>query len=228
MSMVSTRSLIRRAVLGVGAAVSLTLPAVAIADPSIVAHAAGSSPIPAIRQALKGVTSYRVDGSLIGTGNAVTKLSIISVHRGNVAQLQATITAPNSSGNPAYSDIVIVGSRVCARQSARAHYSCTVNATQALSVEKSLNLLALFNTSSVNTDTYVPTAPKTIEGQVCNGYTVVSRSTRKSTGALYVARGSNLPYQIVGKSSTSSSGFNNGVITFSRYNDPALTVPTIK
>ncbi len=228
MSVVSTRSFIRRTALGVGAAVSLALPAVAIAGPSGVAHAAASSPIPAIRQALKGVTSYRVDGSLVGKGNAVTELTIISVHRGGVAELQATITAPSSSGSAAYSDIVIVGSRVCARQSAHAHYSCTVSATQASSVEKSLNLLALFNTSSVNTDTYVPTAPKTIERQVCDGYTVINRSTRKSSGALYVARGSNLPYQIVGKSSDSSSGFSNGVITFSRYNDHTLTVPTIK
>jgi len=223
-----TRALVRRTALGVGAAVSLTLPAVAIAGPAAVAHAASSSPIPAIRQALKGVTSYRADGSLVGTGNAVTKLSIISVHKGNAAQVHATITAPNSSGNAAYSEIIVVGPRYCARQSARARFVCKTDAATASSVAKQLDLLASFNTNSAAADSYMPTASKTIGGQACDGYIIVKRSTKQSTGTLYVAHGSNLPCQIVAKSSTSSSGSNNGAITFSHYNDPSLTVGTVK
>ncbi len=223
-----TRALVRRTALGVGAAVSLTLPAVAIAGPAAVAHAAGSSPIPAIRQALKGVTSYRADGSLVGTGNAVTQLSIISVHKGNVAQIHATITQPSSSGSAPYSELIVVGPRYCARQGAHARFVCKTDAATASSVAKQLDLLASFNTSAAAADSYAPTAAKTIGGQACDGYTIIKRSTKQSTGTLYVAHGSNLPCQIVSKSSNSSSGSNNGTITFSHYNDPSLTVSMVK
>ncbi len=222
------RALVRRTALGVGAAISLALPAAAITGPAAVAHAAGSSPIPAIRQALKGVTSYRADGSLVGTGSAITQLSIISVHKGNVAQVHATITQPSSSGSAtAYSEIIVVGPRYCARQGAHARFVCKTDAATASSVAKQLDLLASFNTSAAAADSYAPTASKTIGGQACDGYTIIKRSTKQSTGTLYVAHGSNLPCQIVSKSAN-GSGSNNGAITFSHYNDPSLTVGTVK
>lgn len=217
----------RRALIGriLGAGVALSTLAGAAG-----ASAAAPSPLPALSKALNNASSYQVDLTIIGASSGPVTGTVVVLRHNGKNRAHLILHAPPGSGTTTSLDAVIVGSRVCIKQSPAAPYQCVTS--PAVAAQINLDPSNTFQRAGVST-AFTPTKPKMVLNQLCSGYTfaITSKGVR-AHGTLYVNPTNGRPREedvtTTGASSTTGKTTTlKTMATWSRYNDPTLTIPAV-
>jgi len=197
------------------------------------------SPIPAMSRALASATRYRLvvsSGAL--AGEPALQTTAIVVGRGTATRIYAIVVA-TAKGKTIHGEEYVAGSKVCRRLGTTGRFSCATSSSDAATMARGFDPARLLVRPGVAV-TFTPIAARTVAGQRCDGYNVVSRFTTSETsrGLFYVAHGSHLPCALDGTlrvttSETDRSGKRTKVQTatlsmvWSRFDDSSLTIPPI-
>jgi len=197
------------------------------------------SPIPAMSRALASATRYRLvvsSGAL--AGEPALQTTAIVVGRGTATRIYAIVVA-TAKGKTIHGEEYVAGSKVCRRLGTTGRFSCATSSSDAATMAQGFDPARLLVRPGVAV-TFTPIAARTVAGQRCDGYNVVSRFTTSETsrGLFYVAHGSHLPCALDGTlrvttSETDRSGKRTKVQTatlsmvWSRFDDSSLTIPPI-
>jgi len=197
------------------------------------------SPIPAMSRALASATRYRLvvsSGAL--AGEPALQTTAIVVGRGTATRIYAIVVA-TAKGKTIHGEEYVAGSKVCRRLGTTGRFSCATSSSDAATIAQGFDPARLLIRPGVAV-TFTPIAARTVAGQRCDGYNVVSRFTTSETSRslFYVAHGSHLPCALDGTlrvttSETDRSGKRTKVQTatlsmvWSRFDDSSLTIPPI-
>jgi len=197
------------------------------------------SPIPAMSRALASATRYRLvvsSGAL--AGEPALQTTAIVVGRGTATRIYAIVVA-TAKGKTIHGEEYVAGSKVCRRLGTTGRFSCATSSSDAATMAQGFDPARLLIRPGVAV-TFTPIAARTVAGERCDGYNVVSRFTTSETSRslFYVAHGSHLPCALDGTlrvttSETDRSGKRTKVQTatlsmvWSRFDDSSLTIPPI-
>ena len=197
------------------------------------------SPVPAMSRALAGATRYRLavsSGAI--AGEPALQTTAIVVGRGTATRIYAIVVA-TAQGKTVHGEEYVAGSKVCRRLGTTGRFNCATSSSDAAKLAQGFDPARLLVRPSVAV-TFTPIAARTVAGQRCDGYSVVSRFTTSETSRslFYVAHGSHLPCEMDGTlrvttSETDRSGKRTKVQTatlsmaWSRFDDSSLTIPPI-
>ncbi len=229
----------RAILLGALCACSLGVGAVHTATAAPTRTPSVPSPVPAMSRALASATRYRLavsSGAL--AGEPALQTTAIVVGRGTATRIYAIVVA-TARGKTVHGEEYVVGSKVCRRLGTTGRFSCATSSSDAVTMARGFDPARLLVRPGVAV-TFTPIAARTVTGQRCDGYSVVSRFTtgEMSRSLFYVAHGSHLPCALDGTlrvttSETDSSGKRTKVQTatlsmvWSRFDDSSLTIPPI-
>lgn len=194
--------------------------------------------------AMDAVHSYKVTEDVTSSGAAGSALSdahieVVFVSKGAVDQSHVTITVRSGKSNQVFLEVVTTPTRSCARGLLFAMFSTKKSDPKKWDCGKDAQSAGSSapNGSSIMKTlggfTLHPLGRQTVQGQLCDGFTVAKKTKGDTqTGKLWVSAASHLPIEVdllevkVDASGKKSSDKNKTV--FSNFNDPALTIPTIK
>jgi len=229
----------RAILIGALCACGLGAGAVRAAAATTTSTAVVPSPIPAMSRALASATRYRLvvsSGAL--AGEPALQTTAIVVGRGTATRIYAIVVA-TAKGKTIHGEEYVAGSKVCRRLGTTGRFSCATSSSDAATMAQGFDPARLLVRPGVAV-TFTPIAARTVAGQRCDGYNVVSRFTTSETsrGLFYVAHGSHLPCALDGTlrvttSETDRSGKRTKVQTatlsmvWSRFDDSSLTIPPI-
>ncbi len=197
------------------------------------------SPVPAMSRALAGATRYRLavsSGAI--AGEPALQTTAIVVGRGTATRIYAIVVA-TAKGKTVHGEEYVAGSKVCRRLGTTGRFNCATSSSDAAKLAQGFDPARLLVRPGVAV-TFTPIAARTVAGQRCDGYSVVSRFTTSETSRslFYIAHGSHLPCELDGTlrvttSATDRSGKRTKVQTatlsmvWSRFDDSSLTIPPI-
>jgi len=219
---VRRRTLIGR-ILGTGVALSTLASAAG-------ASAASPSPLPGLSRALNNASSYQVDLTITGASSGKVTGTVVVLRHNGKNRAHLILNAPSGSGTATSLDAVIVGSRVCIKQSPSAPYQCVTS--PAVAAEINLDPSNTFQRAGVST-AFTPAGSKIILGKLCNGYTfTITSKGARAHGTLYVNPTNGRPREedvttIATSSTTGKTTTLKTMALWSRYDDPTLTIPTV-
>lgn len=238
------------------ALITATLPLAAVALAGAPpASAAGIDPLPAVAQALSGVSRYQVTvtftttgrgrrptgpprtgnrtrrGAGLGLGFGSQTRTIVAVRKGIVFEDYIVIEGRNASGQATTTDLIVYGTKTCTRASGARSYTCqTAQSSFAFNLDPTGEFAA-----GAGSTTFVRAASKTIGGQTCDGYAYQNTAQATTTkGVVYIARKTHLPCEQdatvtrrFASGGTSTTFTQKTATVWSRFNDPKLTVPSV-
>lgn len=233
------------------------------------AAAAGLDPLPAVAKALSSVTSYEVvvttstngrpfrgsgrprptstpragrgqrsgRGRALGFGFGPQTRTIIAVRKGNAFEDYVVVSRKTSTGKTTTMDLVTYGTKACTRASGAKTYTCRTMTNQ---FSFNFDPTTAFAQGAGST-TFARTRAKTIDGQVCDGYSYANTSSAAIVrGVVYIAHATNLPCEQddtttrhIPTGNGSSSGTSSATFTlvskyvWSHFDDKHLTVPSV-
>jgi len=171
-------------------------------------------------------------------GEPALQTTAVVVGRGTATRIYAIVVA-TAKGKIVHGEEYVAGSTVCRRLGMTGRFSCATSSSDAAKLAQGFDPARLLVRPSVAV-TFTPIAARTVAGQRCDGYSVVSRFTTSETSRslFYIAHGSHLPCELDGTlrittSETDRSGKRTKVQTatlsmaWSRFDDSSLTIPPI-
>lgn len=185
-------------------------------------------------QAMTNVHSYKMTMDTTSGGAYPSKQHMVAIYirTGKTLSFDTTVETISPTGKTTTMEVVLEGSRMCMKGIVGTAWSCSTDAALAAS----LGNIGDLTKEAQNLETsgsYKDLGQKTVQGQVCDGYTFTSKAaTSTSSGTAWINASTHL---LAEEDSVTSMVISKGAkptittlkLVVSNYDDPSLKLPKV-
>lgn len=188
----------------------------------------------AVNQSLEQSTSYKVDSTEKYAGG-FRQIRLVSVRSGKLQRFHVGYREEDAGRPPIMRELVIVGTKVCSRQTLTAKYRCNNSAEEAANYTGPTRMFTNGTGGDELLDTATFTSIGSVEAgqRICDGYAFRSvphfPQTNRATGLLFVDHVTKRPCEeeealVYPADPTVRTTLD---YVWSHFDDPSLTIPSI-